>query len=118
MRLPTRQLVPFMYMAIGSALTLVSFAVVVPLAQSAYPPARSSADPSSHFSLPDQKFSQDLDQKQSYDKPIIFFREDTHVLVLYPNGDIVHRGRKVTTDREVVQAMQEILALSPCQTEI
>ena len=110
-----------MYMGLGSALTIASFFVVVTFAHSAYPSAPSAADRSSNFPLPDQNLGQDLgqdqNQDQSYDKPIIFFREDTHILVLYPNGDIVHRGRKVTTDQEVVRAMQEILALSPCRVE-
>jgi hypothetical protein len=102
-----------MYIGLGSALTIASFFVIVTFAQSAYPPSPSSADRSSDFPLP----GEDLSQDQSYDKPIIFFREDTHILVLYPNGDIVHRGRKVTTDQDVVRAMQEILALSPCRVE-
>ena len=50
----------------------------------------------------------------AYNKPIIFFEEDSQILVFYPNGDIIHRGRKVTNDRAVVRALQEILRLSPC----
>jgi hypothetical protein len=52
-----------------------------------------------------------------YNKPIIFFEEDSQILVFHPNGDIIHRGRKVTNDRAVVQALQEILRLSPCKQE-
>jgi hypothetical protein len=51
----------------------------------------------------------------AYDKPIIFFEEDSQILVFYPNGDIIHRGRKLTNDRAVVRALQEILSLSPCK---
>ena len=50
----------------------------------------------------------------AYEKPIIFFREEANILVFYPNGDIIHRGRKVTNDQEIVLALQELLSLSPC----
>ena len=49
-----------------------------------------------------------------YEKPIVFFREEVDVLVFHPNGDIIHRGRKVTNDQEIVLALQELLSLSPC----
>ena len=49
-----------------------------------------------------------------YEKPIVFFREEADVLVFHPNGDIIHRGRKVTNDQEIVLALQELLYLSPC----
>ena len=49
-----------------------------------------------------------------YEKPIIFFREEANILVFHPNGDIIHRGRKVTNDHEIVLALQELLSLSPC----
>jgi hypothetical protein len=51
----------------------------------------------------------------AYNKPIIFFEEDSTILVFYPNGDIIYRGRKLTNDYEVVRALQEILSLSPCR---
>ena len=50
-----------------------------------------------------------------YEKPIIFFREDSNILVFHPNGDIIHKGRKVTNDQDIVLALQEILSLSPCR---
>jgi hypothetical protein len=53
--------------------------------------------------------------EEDYNKPIIFFEEDSTILVFYPNGDIIYRGRKITTDYEVVRALQEILSLSPCR---
>ena len=46
---------------------------------------------------------------------MIFFGEYAQILVFYPNGDIIHRGQKVTTNHAIVRALQEILALSPCQ---
>ena len=51
----------------------------------------------------------------AYNKPIIFFDENSTILVFYPNGDIIYRGRKLTRDYEVVRALQEILSLSPCR---
>ena len=54
-------------------------------------------------------------EENVYNKPIIFFEEDSTILVFYPNGDMVYRGRKITTDAEVVRALQEILSLSPCR---
>jgi hypothetical protein len=53
--------------------------------------------------------------KPEYNKPIIFFEEDSNIVVFYPNGNIIHRGRKVTNDYEIVRALQEILSLSPCR---
>ena len=53
----------------------------------------------------------------AYNEPIIFFEEDSTVLVFYPNGDIIYRGRKLTKDYEVVRALQEILSLSPCRRQ-
>ena len=70
----------------------------------------SAAPPSSH--VPDRVGPYN---ELAYDKPIIFFDEHAQILVFYPNGDIIHRGRKVTTDRAVVRALQEILSLSPCR---
>jgi hypothetical protein len=51
--------------------------------------------------------------ESDYNKPIIFFDEHATILIFYPNGDIVHRGRKITQDSEVVRAPQEIVSLSP-----
>jgi hypothetical protein len=57
------------------------------------------------------------DNDLAYDRPIIFFEEDAQILVFYFNGDIIHRGHKLTNDKAVVRALQEILSLSPCRHE-
>ena len=57
------------------------------------------------------------DNDLDYNKPIIFFEEHSTILVFYPNGDIIYRGRKLTNDKAVVQALQELLSLSPCRRE-
>ena len=86
-----------------SVLTLVAVPLVkgaqkaVPLTPSAEPPVRTQA------------------LESAYEQPIIFFRDDADVLVFHPNGDILHRGRKVTNDQEIVLALQELLSLSPCR---
>ena len=53
------------------------------------------------------------DNDLAYDKPIIFFEADAQILVFYPNGDVIYRGRKLANDKAVVQALQEMLSLSP-----
>jgi hypothetical protein len=90
-------------------LSVISCFSLASLARSAQPtiPSPASETPdlvSKHGDMP-------------YNKPIIFFEENTQILVFYPNGDIIHRGRKVTNDRAVVQALQEILRLSPCRKD-
>ena len=84
-------------------LTLVSVPLVkgaqkaVPLTPAAEPPVGTQA------------------LESAYEQPIIFFREEANILVFHPNGDIIHRGRKVTNDQEIVLALQELLSLSPCR---
>ena len=65
----------------------------VPLTPSAEPPVRTQA------------------LESAYEQLIIFFRDDANILVFHPNGDIIHRGRKVTNEQEIVLALQELFSL-------
>jgi len=86
---------------------LLSVVLTASQARSSQPPP-----PPATLDLTDQVRKHD---DSDYNKPIIFFNEQATILIFYPNGDIVHRGRKITKDSEVVRALQEILALSPCR---
>ena len=82
-----------------ATITLVAVPLVketqkaVPLTPSAEPPVRTQA------------------LESAYEQHIIFFRDDANVLVFHPNGDIIHRGRKVTNDQEILLALQELVSL-------
>src|SRR5262245_19704977 len=86
---------------------ILSVVLTASLARSSQP-----VSPPATLDLTDQVRKYD---DADYNKPIIFFDEHATILVFYPNGDIVHRGRKITKDYEVVRALQEILSLSPCR---
>ena len=76
---------------------LLTLWLMAPLAWSSQP-----SPPPAPLTLPDPTRQSD---DAAYNQPIIFFEEGSTILVFYPNGDIIYRGRKLTRDAEVVRAL-------------